>query len=292
VWRLQNLDEPDCVHFRLHCDEGPNFSRRSGSDTRQGYYAATPSGRWLGSLNSRNPANVAAMLREALQRWNAMSKEERLLDYDPAEILPQINRNENSYPEDGLVLRVNSRDLPRTGLDPTDWRSSAWNFDYAWFTRDEMISMFPRNVQRRQTWEMPEALIRRMAMLHMADNVRGQTNRYQPAGVEEASLEFTLVRVRRGKAQLEMRGAVKLRDTERGRGFDATMFGRAVFDTNENKFEEFELVVSGERWGRTRFNARQDDEDRAPIGFVFSLASDHPTERVAPAEFGAYGWRR
>jgi hypothetical protein len=231
------------------------------------------------------------MLREALERWNEMSKEERLLDYDPEEVLPQINRAENHYPEDGLVLRVNSRDLPRTGLDPTDWRSTAWNFDYAWFTQEEMLSIFPRTVRRGQSWEMPENLVQRMATLHMADNVRGQTNRYPDDGVEEAKLECTLVRMRRGLAHIEMEGTVKLRDEGRNRGFDGTMYGFAVYDTNADRFTEFELVVSGERWGRTRFNAREDDDGRAPIGFVFSLASDHPTERVAPAMFGAYGWR-
>ena len=34
------------------------------------------------------------------------------------------------------------------------------------------------------------------------------------------------------------------------------------------------------------------DPGPAPMGFLFTLAGDGPSERVAPAFFNAYGWAR
>jgi hypothetical protein len=69
------------------------------------------------------------------------------------------------------------------------------------------------------------------------------------------------------------------------------MLGEARYNIKDEKYEKFELVVVGERWGRTRYNAREDDAARAPIGYVMQIAGDSPTDKVAPAEFGNYGWR-
>lgn len=55
------------------------------------------------------------------------------------------------YPHGGLVLRAIARDLPRevdTRID--DWRKIAWNLDYAWFTREEALRLFPTPPFRAQ----------------------------------------------------------------------------------------------------------------------------------------------
>ncbi len=70
------------------------------------------------------------------------------------------------------------------------------------------------------------------------------------------------------------------------------LYGTAKFDPRLEKFTAFELVATGARWGATRFNFREDDRERAPIGFLVTLESDDPMGRVAPAELGNYGWPR
>lgn len=289
VWRLHNLREPDCLHFQKWCDEGGTLNGDGRTATRQGTYCCTPSGQFLGSANHRDPRRIAAMLKEALRKWKEIKKEDRLLKEDPVKTWEQIDRSEKKYPADGMVLRVNSRDMPRTGLDPNDWRTHAWNFDYAWFKKDEVARMLPKTMGKKTEWKLPDDLVRRLVRIHLVDNVRGQTGGYRPEAVEEAEINCEVTRIKKNIVTIKLTGKVK--QQQDGRGVEGTMLGEALYNTKDEKFDKFEIVVLGTRWGATQYNRREDDRERSPIGYVLHLASDHPTEKIAPAEFGSYGWR-
>ena len=278
------------MHFRKFCDEGGmlNGEGMDSTTTRQGTYCCTPSGEFLGSINHRDPKRVAEMLKGALKKWKEMPKKERLLDYDPKEKLPEINRAETKYPKDGLVLKVNSRDMPREGLNENDWRTNAWNFDFAWFNKDEMKSLLPKKFEKKHEWELPANLVERMCRLHLLDNVRGQTSVYPKDAVEKAELKAVITKLRKGIVTFELSGEVKMEHN--GHGLEAKMLGVCEWNTKEDKFDKFEIVVVGERWGRTAYNARENDTERAPIGYCLQIASDHATDKVAPASFWEYGW--
>jgi hypothetical protein len=64
--------------------------------------------------------------------------------------------------------------------------------------------------------------------------------------------------------------------------------GRATFDLESGRFTKFELVATGTRTGRTRYNNRDDDPGPAPIGVAFVLAGDTPQDRVPPSFLYAY----
>ena len=66
--------------------------------------------------------------------------------------------------------------------------------------------------------------------------------------------------------------------------------GASAAAIEKGRFVKFSLAAVGSRWGRTRYNFRQDDVDEAPIGFAIILDEEDPGRRVAPAEMGAYGW--
>lgn len=283
------MDEPDCVHFRLFCDEGGAVNGRGARTTRQGTYCCTPSGKFLGSINHREPDRILQLLRDSLKKWKEMKKEERLLDYDPEEKKSEIDRSENRYPENGLVLKSFSRDLERKGLDPSDWRTSAWNWDFVWFNEEETKSLIPGTLSKKSEWEMPEHLVRRLYRIYFRDNVRGQTTPYSDDAIETATLKFKIKRMRRKGITIEMEGEVKIVDGERG--VEGKILGEAVYNPGDKAFDKFELVMAGERWGRTQYNAREDDTERAPIGFAMQKTGDHPVDKVAPAHLGAYGWR-
>lgn len=296
VWRLQHLDEPDCLHFRSFCDSGGPLNNSDPSATRQGTYCVTPSGVLLGSTNHRDPRRIAELLRTSLVKWNALDASERLLDTDPRESARSIRRPELQYPEDGLVLRVDSRDLPRTWegaetADSEDWHTDAWNFDYAWFNASELERLVPAELEAGTTWDLADDLVERLCRLHVADNVRGQTDRYAPDQVRAARLAATVTKIEDGVAHLRLEGAVHLVDDERERGMRGTMLGTARVSLEAPRsFEAFEVVVVADRWGATRFNQRSEDRGHAPIGFAIHLAGDGPTERVAPTTFWEYGW--
>ncbi len=300
---MQRDNDPECRLFRKFAEEG-HYGGRPGS-SRQGTYAATPSGVLLASINSNDPARIAAMLQRALVKWETLSRAERLLSEDPQNQSAALQRPERFYPKDGLVLHVNSRDLPRDA-PAAGWRGKAWNQDYAWFTKEEAKQFLPQPPQVGQKQELSAPLIERIARCHLVDNVRGQTAPYDAQHIEKARLTVEVLAVDGSVVSLRLEGQTRaaaegtwsvrgLRDTRatpQKRGFEARLLGNATYDVTKERFLTFELVVVGTRWGGTQFNGRSDDMDPAPLGVLFTLAGNRPGEQVAPAFFRAYAWRR
>jgi hypothetical protein len=296
VWFLQHRDAPECAFFRGFCEEGHYGGRREPTDTRQGIYCCTPSGRFLASANTTDPRALARMLEQALLRWEQVPEAERYLPEAPDPLAGRALRGEARYPEGGLVLRVTSRDLPREGA-PRDWRARAWNRDFAWFRAEEARGFVPEG----DAGEVPAALVRRLARCHLVDSVFGQTVPYRDEEVLEARLVATVLGRRDGRVELRFSGRARVEARgswpmgglrrevkEMTRGFDAEIEGRGVFAEAEGRFVEFELVATGPRWGGTQYNVRDDDPGPAPMSVSFALAGEGPAERVAPAHLHAY----
>jgi hypothetical protein len=290
VYRLQDVrngTDPECRLFQKFAEQG--HYRRHGA-TRQGTYAVTPSGALLASLNSNDPECVADMLRRALAKWQTLSRAERLLPDDPRKQVANIKRPERFYPEDGLVLYVASRDLPRAaGKKPAkeSWRQ---NQDYAWFTRDEARQFLSAEPQVGTRHEIPLPIIHRIACAHLVDNVRGQTEPFEESGVEKARLVAEVTAVDANIVTLRLEGETRAADEEgpRKHGLEMRLLGKATYSLAKERFQTFEMVALGSRWGGTQNNSRHGDLDEAPIGLLFTLAGGSTCERVAPA-FNQYG---
>jgi hypothetical protein len=304
VSRLQRGSDPECRLFQKVAEQGHYAGRTVPSGTRQGTYATAPSGVLLASINSNDPERMAGMLEEALARWQTLSREERLLPEDPRASVGELSRYEEFYPRNGLVLRVNSRDLPRQE-QAADWRGSAWNQDYTWFTKDEARLLVPEKPVAGQRREVPELIPHRIARCSLVDNVRGQTWPYAPEDVRHARLTSEVIAVDGDVLTLRLTGATQTvaegiwciagyRDmhnpTPQKRGFEAHLSGGAKYDLKQEQFVAFEMVALGTRFGGTQYNGRHDDLAPAPIGVAFTLAGDSPAERVAPAYLHSYGW--
>ena len=212
---------------------------------------------------------------------------------DPSALRSKVERLESKYPEDGLVLRSYSRDLPRDDA-PTDWRAGAWNQDMVWFTKAEAIALATPGHSRA-------AILSRFVRTHLIDNVRGQTEAFEPGDVTESLMHFETVGQDASNRHIKITGSFRNdRPGERAyddvpaelpRGTDGKILGQATFDESIQKFTAFEMVALGIRWGDTRFNGRYDDAGPSPIGWAFKLAGDSPAERIAPAHlWDVYGW--
>jgi len=289
VWRLQNVAGPEQDVFMRCADQGHYQGR---GNTRQGIYACAPNGRFLASLNSNQPDAVEGMLKDALERWEALPEADRYLD--KAALARTVTRNEDRFPAGGLALRVTSRDLPRTppAAARSEWTERAHNVDFAWYTKDEARAFLPAydQVAKGIRFAPPPELVGRLARFHFVDNVRGQTAGYDLGSVKTARLDVTVAKVAKGVIEVTLAGETSTEQDERG--MTLKLYGTAKFDPRLEKFTAFELVATGARWGATRFNFREDDRERAPIGFLVTLESDDPMGRVAPAELGNYGWPR
>jgi hypothetical protein len=283
---LQTGTDPECRLFQKFAELG-HYGGRPGT-TRQGTYAATPSGVLLASINSNDPKRIADMLQRAQAKWESLSREERLLPDDPQKKVADIKRPERFYPQDGLVLYVTSRDMPR---DPQKanpvagtWRELAWNQDYAWFTKGEAKQFLPAPPQVGKKQDVPVPILHRIACAHLVDNVRGQTAPFEESQVKKARLTTEVTAVDGNVVTLRLEGETRT-DAEgfRKHGLDMRLLGKATFDMTKERFLTFELVALGTRWGSTQNNSRRGDLDEAPIGLLFTLAGDSPCERVAPA---------
>jgi hypothetical protein len=301
------VKDPDGLYFQAMAEHGHYGGRTTPSDTRQGIYAFAPSGRFLASINTRSAAAVHKMLDRALRAWQELPEAERAASDVQlgAETAARIKRLERWYPQDGLVLRAISRDLPRSGPDsrPADWRRDAWNIDFAWFRKDEARRFVPE-ARIGATAELPAALCSRFLRCHLIDNVRGQTSSFPPDALRRAALRTRVTAIEgdvlvlriEGEAELEKRGSWSIRgfsQPEPGQelGFSGTLLGAARWDQRRECFAHFELLAVGTRWGATQFNGRGDDLGHAPVGFHFALAGSSAQERIAPARIWEYGWK-
>jgi hypothetical protein len=66
---LQSQQDAEGDFFRLVAEQGHYGGRVVPTSTRQGQYACTADGMLLASINTRDAANMLAMMRSALDRW-------------------------------------------------------------------------------------------------------------------------------------------------------------------------------------------------------------------------------
>jgi hypothetical protein len=298
VGRLQRGEAADCRFFQSFCELGHYGGRTQPSNTRQGIYAVTAGGTFLASINTRDAAAMLGMMQKALAAFDALPPATRSGEraaLDPA----AIRRFENHYPEDGLVLRAVTRDLPRAVVTE-GWRGAAWNVDHAWFRRDEVAAFVPA-AEPGATAAMPDAALVRLVRAHFVDNVRGQTPALGAQHVLARRLVARTERVDGDVQMLALEGGVKVERTgswaTRGHGpvtpqtlgYDAVLLGDARYDRAAGRFVAFRLLAVGQRRGATEFNQRDDDPGPAPMGIALELAPTG-TGRVAPSLHHVYGW--
>ncbi|MCH8274168.1 MAG: hypothetical protein IH851_05200 [Armatimonadetes bacterium] len=305
VHRLQRGRDPEALLFQLMAEHGHYGGRTVPTDTRQGTYALTPSGRFLASINTNDAKRMAQMLETALATWHALTRNERLMADDPALKTREVVRVERFFPHNGLVLRVFSRDLPRENIGK-GWQATAWNQDFAWFKKSEARLFLPQDFSDKSTHNVPDAVARRIARFHLVDNVRGQTSPYDNNALRRASMQMQVTDRKGSIVSIRLEGEFKTstsgqwsvsgyrdmnKPSQQDRGVEVRLLGRAKYDQSKQRFIEFEMVAIGTRWGGTQYNGRGDDLPAAQIGFAFTLAGDSPSERVTPAHFWGYGWR-
>ena len=286
----QTGTDPECRLFQKFAELG---HYRQPNSTRQGTYCVSPSGVLLGSINSNDPKRILDLLQKSLAKWETLSREERLLPTDPKKQLPAIKRPERFYPEDGLVLSVTSRDLPRDAGKPkveqpkgalASWRETAWNQDFAWFTKAEARQFLPAEPKVGTKLDLSASIMNRIACAHLIDNVRGQTSPFDESQIKKARLNSEVTAVDGNKVSLRFEGETSTAvDGQRKHSLDMRLLGTANFDLTKGRFTAFELVAVGVRAGSTQLNGRRGDTDPAPIGILFSLAGDEPCDRIAPA---------
>lgn len=274
--------------FRHVVEHGHYAGRTHPTGTRQGSYTFTADGRFLGSINSRDPEEMAEMMRAALVRH----EQPDALGEAAAAQLAYGKADADDFPVGGLVLQAVVRDLPRADdMAPADHR---WNLDYVWIRRDEARALAPESLEVGQRREAPWSVMRRLARFHLRDYVRGEPFNWPEEAIERAELTGEIVDVSGSLVRLMFEGSARITremkwlEPESGEtrrsdtGFDCALRGEATWDDTRGGFIAFDLAAAGQRWGTNQYNFRGDDLGPAPMGIAFSLAGSTPGYRTPP----------
>jgi hypothetical protein len=306
-------------------EDGTNFESRfvqkvkkqcNDLATYQGVFVTTPSGLLLAGSHEdmHDPRKVEKLMRTGLEKWGKLSKAERQMTREEfARAVAELGEvdGKSQYPQDGLVLSVICRDLPRIKPSTSPSRN-AYNQDYAWLRKAEARAFLPEQPIKGAQVKVQRDLVERLARFHFVDLVRGHTASFPDKAVERAELTAEVIDVKGNLVSLGYKGKTRTSEVHDGvhiegkwnakgpgipepqtRGVDARLEGQAIYDLKAEKFVSFEMLVVSKRWGGNAYNGRLDERDFGPepLGFVLRLAGDAPAERVAPMFFRSYGWK-
>lgn len=304
VWRLQRGSEADCVFFQHMVNGGKRITDRG---SRQGVWVCAPSGKLLSHVNTRNIERLLDCLDDGFAAWNALADGEKRLAPD-VDLTP-AHRWEINVPRDGLILERIGRELTAAGLGAEPHAS--WNRDFAWFSAAELNDAMSAAGHEGETFALPR-LADRLARFHLIDNVRGQSLPFAPSEITTAELAATVVSRDSTRVTLTLEGHTAadadgpwlLGDNSwkptatHPHGIECELVGRAVWNESERRFESFELVAVGRRWGRTVMNGRGGDASPGLIAFHFEMSATvlaptfiavYDADWVEPPAIGA--WR-
>ena len=281
VWGLEHLDGPGPKFFQEFGKKVPAGKWMIGA-TKQGVYAMTPDGEYLGAHPARHSkADTLALLSGALERWEKIAKEKGLQPQPIPRRGKKVWEGEGVNSRAGgtrgagaaLILQVNSRDLPRADgryAGPGEYRN-AWNQNWMDFTAQEAAGFLPKNGART---EVPAALFRRLACDSLIDNVRGQTGTWPETSVRKAALFAVPVSTQGDSSTIRFEGEFRAELPDRS--YDGKLYGKAVFDAKKNAFTLFELVATGVRTGGTgHANFRTVGEGASALGVSFILEGQY-----------------
>ena len=292
VWRLQGVVDRDALMFQEMANKG-HYRKVGGS--RQGIYVCSPGGELLSSVNSLNPDIVLEVIQRGLDTWDQLPRSKRNLPEDFTKNIE--HRWEDSYPENGLILKGTKADLLS---DPPKFskRGDRWNIDYIWFNKSEAKKWIPKNYKKGETIECPKIIKDRLFRFHLVDNVRGQTLPFAPQEIKKSKLQVEIVDVENLELKINITGSslavakgpwlLGENDWTPNHILDHSMetnvFGTAIYSIIEEKFKNFELVIIGKWNGKTQNNGRKFGPNSGHIGIVYDINAD----RIAPAFVDLY----
>src|SRR5207244_670167 len=109
------------------------------------------------------------------EKWGTLSAAERLMTKEEfAKAVAELGEvdGKSRFPQDGLVLVMICRDLPRSPKPSTSPSRNAYNQDYAWFRKGEARAFLPEQPIKGAQGKVRRDLVERLARFHFVDLVR------------------------------------------------------------------------------------------------------------------------
>lgn len=281
VWTLATGNSPASEWF--HSAGGPNTGGAA-----HGLYIFGPDGQNLGfHFISRPKPPVVALIKAALAKWDGIVKEK---GYKPKPIPLRVPGP--TWPEvaakSGLLLYVVGRDLPRERPD----ERRMWNHLYLDLSAKEARDFLPSSGLPKG--QVAETTVKRLARRYLLDFTKGNNHGYRSdAAIQSAWMTTEVTGTSGNLVTVRLHGEVVTEEASEGYvpttppqlliygdhrvdvhgvyGFACTLHGKAVFDTQANRFVFFELVGAGTRKG----GRDKDDYLPAPMGVAFMLEGQY-----------------
>ncbi len=273
--RVRN--NPDHVFFKRFGEQVPK-PEWNHPGTKQGIYFMGPDAEYLeAKFASSHAADILARMKRALAKWETL-RQEKSYSNSP---VPQVSTGPpiSVIGNKPMILQVNLRDLPRSEIDRSGARFEdvgrmnepwfefgKWAWNQNWIGLDD-----PRAFVTTSTTAVPvsPAIVRRIAMEVLVDNVRGQAPTWRPEHIKDATLTMRRFAVAGSKSTMEYMGAARM---EAGaQSYACTIYGQGVWNESTEKFDSFDLVAIGERRGAWQYNSRENDRGPAPMGVALSV---------------------
>jgi hypothetical protein len=244
--------------FLTYKKNAPHLIPR-GSSTAQGTYCMTADGEFLSGDFANNSRDGIVQILE--QAWAQFEKKAAQKGWHPQPIpTEKIELSLGKAPQSGgLKFQVSSRDLPR-GNDRRPgkdlFQRAAWNQRWVDFNAEE-AALFMHAGSQPKT--LPIALVKKLALTALKDNVRGQSSDWKETNFKSGTMTVQQAGEKAGRILLQYRGTVSLADAKRS--YQAEIHGRAIYDTSatEGRFVQFQILAVGQRSDASTFNRREND---------------------------------
>jgi hypothetical protein len=161
--------------------------------------------------------------------------------------------------------------------------------DHLWLPKSDAAEILSR-LRGAKEAEAPPALSRRLCRYHLTDNVRGESDLWDPKDIQKRSFrvatlaetETTLTVRLSGTYAMKMTGiTVEGRHTKSEMGLEGTLEGVLEIEKAKSCFIGAKLYASGTCWGASTFTP-DEPPGKFPLQFAMVVATDALSKQVAP----------
>jgi hypothetical protein len=250
-WYQRRRRDDEGEFFRAVANQGPQRGGVDGTDTRQGIYLFTASGKLLAYRNAgQNPAAMRDAMTDALKKWRVLPESERrpgAVEVGSPEIIDRDYARRP--PPRGLIANVHARALDRgkdAGFADAACTVGAGNepsLDHLWLTESEWRSLVPVRAKPGDRLPVPRPVADRLLRFHFVDHTRGEPTFWRREEIRRGDLGLTVERSDESGVDLRVDGSVLLETSDNSRGYDAAVAGKITYQSREDRITRFDVVA-------------------------------------------------
>lgn len=275
-----------------------NVFRNDPHGIHQGIFVVTPSGQWLVTANTGwpdpDPDAALARMKQALAKYNAMPKSERLLA-QPLTDADRMTWEEDQFikPERTLDLRVVKRGYAYPGMETFDERHPKFfGIDRLWFKPSEFRAYVPREYKVGNAIKVSGPAMERYILMSHMMKAQGA---WDVNHIKTGDMTSRITKIEGSKIHLEIRAHfIASANTQWNKAsYEGNLLGRAVYDSASDTMTQFEAVMLGTHdVGVLVSNLHKGDRvQRVASSFSLNPLSDADDRMLPQQWFWGYGLR-